>query len=501
MKKILLFVFVTVMTFGLSAQVDRELVLLEIGTGTWCGYCPGAAMGADDLVANGDPVMVIENHNGDVFANDYSNARNSYYNISGYPTAQFDGSYNQVVGGSATQSMYGTYLPIVNARMGIQMPFTVEITGGNTGDNYDVTVTVTKVDNSWSGNNLKVRLAITESEIAYNWQNQTHCNFVNRLMVPDADGTTIDFTSGNTQVVNLSFTFDNSWDENHCEIVAFVQTDAGKENISGDMTHILDLAGGADPLTADFVATETQICESGFAWFESTSLGEPVEFEWLFPGGNPATSMEEDPFSYYENPGEYDVTLIVRDALGNRDTTTKAAYIQVTTPPDVVFGEVEDLCNEDWDPYELTTGTPYGGVYTGEFVSEGKYFHPTASGVGEFEVTYTYTDDACGAISVQQMVTVVNCVGLGENNQAIALDVFPNPTQGMVKLNIEADLFNTADLKVIDAMGKVVYEQGSIAVNGTYTTDIDLSDQTQGIYFVVVSGDDKQVTKKIFLKK
>ncbi|MEA3444251.1 MAG: hypothetical protein U9R19_05930, partial [Bacteroidota bacterium] len=29
--------------------VDRNLVLYEINTGTWCGYCPGAAMGADDL--------------------------------------------------------------------------------------------------------------------------------------------------------------------------------------------------------------------------------------------------------------------------------------------------------------------------------------------------------------------------------------------------------------------------------------------------------------------
>jgi hypothetical protein len=47
-------------------------------------------MGADDLVANGHDVAIIENHNGDSYTNAASNARNSYYGISGYPTAVFD---------------------------------------------------------------------------------------------------------------------------------------------------------------------------------------------------------------------------------------------------------------------------------------------------------------------------------------------------------------------------------------------------------------------------
>ncbi|HQO47399.1 MAG TPA: hypothetical protein PK617_04855 [Candidatus Cloacimonas sp.] len=82
MKKILLtLVFTGVLLFIFA--VPRNLVVVEISTGTWCTYCPGAAMGADDLIANGQPVAIIENHTGDSFANVYSNARNSYYNPSG----------------------------------------------------------------------------------------------------------------------------------------------------------------------------------------------------------------------------------------------------------------------------------------------------------------------------------------------------------------------------------------------------------------------------------
>ena len=82
MKKLFTFLLLSLIV-GISAlqaqrapltNIDRNLVLVEIATGTWCYYCPGAAMAADELVANGDPVAVVENHDGDSYANIYSNA-------------------------------------------------------------------------------------------------------------------------------------------------------------------------------------------------------------------------------------------------------------------------------------------------------------------------------------------------------------------------------------------------------------------------------------------
>ena len=45
--------FLIVPIFVMAQAVPREMVVMEIGTGTWCTYCPGAAMGADDLLENG----------------------------------------------------------------------------------------------------------------------------------------------------------------------------------------------------------------------------------------------------------------------------------------------------------------------------------------------------------------------------------------------------------------------------------------------------------------
>ena len=115
MKKLITLLMVLAFTATLIAQIPRNYVVVEIATGTWCYYCPGAAMGADDLHDNGDPVAIVENHNGDPFAHADSDARNSYYGVTGYPTANFDGEYDDYVGGSNTASMYSNYKPIVDA--------------------------------------------------------------------------------------------------------------------------------------------------------------------------------------------------------------------------------------------------------------------------------------------------------------------------------------------------------------------------------------------------
>ncbi len=135
MKKVFItFLFLTFVIAAFSQQVPRERVIMEIGTGTWCQYCPGAAMGADDMVANGHDVAVIEYHNGDAFTTTASNARNSYYGITGFPTCMFDGIL-EVGGGSATQSMYSSYLPKYNQRIVIPCDYTASIYGQNTSRN------------------------------------------------------------------------------------------------------------------------------------------------------------------------------------------------------------------------------------------------------------------------------------------------------------------------------------------------------------------------------
>jgi len=234
----------------------REMVVLEIGTGTWCTYCPGSQMGADDLVTNGCTVAVVEYHNGDSFTNSYSNARNTYYGINGFPTAVFDG-VQYFVGGDHNISMYPEYLPIYEGRKALMSAFSVDIFGTNSGLDYNVVVKLNRlaaIPPTW--NNLVVHFTVTESDIPFSWQGQTEVDYAERLMVPNELGTSVDLIN-NTQIdIPLSFTMDASWVIAKCQLAAFIQNLDTKEILQGDKVWINDLMPVPVELTA-FTATAT----------------------------------------------------------------------------------------------------------------------------------------------------------------------------------------------------------------------------------------------------
>lgn len=287
----------------------RGMVLLEIGTGTWCQYCPGASMGAHDLLTNGKDVAVVKNHNGDTFTNSYSNARNTYYGITGYPTAFFDG-VKSVVGGSNTVSMYTTYLPIYEERKAKNSAYSVEIFGNNNGLDYSVTVRVKKLANvPASYSNLVLHLALTETDIPFNWQGQTMVYNAQRLMAPNELGTTLDFSSGNTVDINLNFTLNANWIADNCELVSFIQNLDGKEILQGSKVTLPELTVLPVELTS-FTAksstnqvnltwtTATEINNSGFEIQKSTDGSEFVSVGFIKGNG---TTTEPKAYSFVDN--------------------------------------------------------------------------------------------------------------------------------------------------------------------------------------------------------
>jgi hypothetical protein len=287
----------------------RDMVILEIGTGTWCQFCPGASMGAHDLLANGKSVGIIKYHNGDSFANNYSNSRNSYYGISGYPTAVFDG-VDFHVGGSGTVSLYPVYLPIYESRKSKNSAFDIEIFGQNNQLDYSLTIRVTKAAATPSSYaNLVLHLALTESNIPFNWFNQTMINNTVRLMVPDQLGTLLDFSSGNVVDINLTFTRNASWITENCELVSFIQNLNGKEILQGTKIALNELAPVPVELTSFTAAasvgkvtlnwtTATEINNLGFE-IERSYNGENFVSIGFVKGNG--TTTESKSYSFTDN--------------------------------------------------------------------------------------------------------------------------------------------------------------------------------------------------------
>jgi len=216
--------------------IDRNLVVLEEGTGTWCEYCPGAAMGIDDLLDEGYNIAAIAYHYSDDYATDETEDRVEFYGMYGLPTVQFDGSYDTVVGGNDTASMIDTYIPIVEDRLMIGSDVKIDFDGIQIIDSIALAdVKVTK-ESSIASTNLFLVASLTESHIPEIWPQSgimSEVNFVCRDMYPDPYGTQVDLVNNDEVEVTVKFTMDESWVPENCELVFFIQDTATREILNG----------------------------------------------------------------------------------------------------------------------------------------------------------------------------------------------------------------------------------------------------------------------------
>ncbi|WP_020526973.1 LamG domain-containing protein [Flexithrix dorotheae] len=77
-----------------------------------------------------------------------------------------------------------------------------------------------------------------------------------------------------------------------------------------------------------FVADIEEISEGLTINFSDSSEGNPTKWIWTFEGGLPSTSTEQNPKITYEEPGNYDVTLVASNE-NKSSILTKKAYIKV----------------------------------------------------------------------------------------------------------------------------------------------------------------------------
>lgn len=353
---------------------EREMVILEIGTGTWCVYCPGASMGAQDLLVNGKAVGVIKYHNGDSFTNSYSDARNTYYGINGFPTAVFDG-VDYFVGGSNTQSMYPYYLPMYDVRKVKNSAFSVDIFGQNNGLDYSLTIRVSKLANTpVTYSNLVLHLALTESEIPFNWQGQTIINNTERLMVPNELGTALDFSSGNVVDINLNFSLNAAWVLANCELVSFIQNLDGKEILQGSKVALTELA--VMPVELTSFSAKASVGKVNLHWTTATEINNSgFEIERSFDGntffsvgfvkGNGTTT---EPRSYsFTDDIEFNATQSLYYRLKQVDYNGSLNYSEIVSV--VIEMPIEYALGQNYpNPFNPSTklkySVPQNGIVT-----------------------------------------------------------------------------------------------------------------------------------------
>jgi PKD repeat protein len=110
--------------------------------------------------------------------------------------------------------------------------------------------------------------------------------------------------------------------------------------ISSNESWSLDIAQAIFPvvellLTADFTANPANIQIGQSVNFLDQSIGNPTAWEWIFEGGEPATSGLQNPVVTYNGTGSFKVTLTVWKE-SESDTKTILNFINVVANPVMV---------------------------------------------------------------------------------------------------------------------------------------------------------------------
>lgn len=519
-------------------NVARECVLFEVFTGVRCPYCPAAANGIAQMMDEGLAIAPVAYHttafSTDLYYTNETNARANYYSISSYPTLKADGITGMSGGGGATENMYSYYRSYYNQRINVTSPFTIDLSfepvEGNT---CRVNCTVNQVGDC-NGADVRVFVALTQSNIDVAWQGMQGLHHVCRDMIPTQTGTP--FTGPS---MTVSETFELNWPKEDCFLTAWVQNYSGgtkevyqavRMSMAMDLDYDLVLrkvdnvvtqncSGVQHPhLTVSNFGHETintfdvRVFDGSVShtqtWNGTLPQGETIDMEMEdfavgsngtlqffveMPNGHADGFMADNVASFeMEEVSTVDGALVLQVKTGSHPENTSFEVKNMDS------GEVEYNFTYTQANHVYTENIvlPHGACYRlsmRDAAGEGM-------GGGFFKVkgsNNTVILDGGGALGTftYEKATEVYCdgsVGVEENEHStgsVTFSVAPNPTTGILNLNTSKGHWQ---VQVFDITGRKVEE---CQFEGR--TTIDLSRQQKGLYLLKAQNGTEEYNTKI----
>lgn len=529
MKKFFITLLISfVFASAFSQNVAKECVLFEVFTGIQCPFCPAAANGIGQMMEEGLDIAPIAYHTSAFSTPEYytseTNARAYFYNISGYPTLKADGVLTAVGGGGASESLYTQYLAKYNQRIGILSPFTIDLSYSHIAgtSNYEVVCSVNQVGDNTS-NNLKIMIAITQSNIQKAWQGMTSLHHVVRDLIPTQSGTSY---SGGSKTVTETFTL-GDFPQEDCYITAWVQDFSTKEvfqavrlsmnqpdypndiklmsvtslisnSCSGRFEPTISVKnrGSFDVTSFDLIVKMNEVEYSRYHWTgEPFEYGETIEVaipEFEIPLGNSNVNIDfivEKPNGVDDqNISGNSMTKTVQPAF-ETENFIKIIFVTDTKPQESSVAVINMNTNEiiktmTFDiannVYEEVVNLPDESCYQVVVYDTG------GDGIdrqmGLFDNNENLLFSIAGNLNkfTHKIAVEVysHIVGIDETLQSNVM-IFPNPSHG--QFQITTDVNTAYPVMVYDITGQEVYRNLHFS-DGI----IDLSNCAKGIYLIKI---------------
>jgi hypothetical protein len=77
--------------------------------------------------------------------------------------------------------------------------------------------------------------------------------------------------------------------------------------------------------------------------------------------------------------------------------------------------------------------------------------------------------------------------------------VFPNPNNGIFTIQFDQQEKRKTKIEIVDAQGKLVFEESLGKFSGQYKKEIDLKNRGTGIYIIKIQQGKKMVSNKVIV--
>lgn len=193
------------------------------------------------------------------------------------------------------------------------------------------------------------------------------------------------------------------------------------------------------PASGQFNTTTTSICLGQSLVFNINSPQSGVIYKWyinnrLFASGNNASYL----FAIPGNP----VIKLISNKSGCKDSFKLSV---VVLGQKVSHAKLKGICLNQ-APFFLIGGTPANGKYSGPGVVNGIQFNPAQVGVGNFSLTYKFTDGQSGCSDSVLVPITVDSVPVGRPNiQTTAQNFCQGDSLKLTAIGGKHYLWNTGD--------------------------------------------------------
>lgn len=347
--------------------------------------------------------------------------------------------------------------------------------------------------NNFSANNNNfLRRASTSEKIKFNLNNPN-----------PSKSDTIDFK-------------DNYWGSNDSTTIESYISDYGDNINTFGRANIKKFKSSA--ITSCSYNTQCAEADFDFEVHDSTveisdkSTGTGYSVRWTFGDGNQSNAKLATFSHSYQDTGKYTICLYIYNdfgflcdsicktvSIGNYELCEAKYFIAIDTTIEKTIFIIDDS-------YLINPDTKYNWNFGDGNSTDSKYPVHVYNAIGKYNVCLLIQDSSskCYSTFCDDINVLSNGVTLKimsseditniKNNLSIGkLTVFPNPSTGAFNIRFNSYVFAEAEISVINHLGQVVFINTINSIEGLVLTNIDLSEQANGIYYLQVKlGDNTQ---------